>query len=433
MSDSSGQWDIRNLADLILGPGNTPASSPGAPVPPRESAGENTPELKPSEDIISNVVLVDREQNAIEAVSRYADYWSNRSQAVAVAWVGESEIKLGLFDYLRRVVWAGEIIEAVESRRFDELCELMNESLRRVVVVVRAAPGWQESPLVQRCRSVCVLVEPSPDQLVRAYECLKYLATHREDCQLSCFVQEALSARQATELSTRVQEMGERFLNCDVDFEGFSLSEQWPNSNLVAETLISEDGSSSMLRMRDLLLRYLDRDRGEEVCPSRPVDESSGAPHTVHITASTNEEVRSVLPTVRAISVQREVRDVAELDRMIGDVIEEICGVGVETWPIYSGATAGDCRLRWVFREGGGRSIVASAFDCARGALEQAAAQMYPGREGDEIIVLARCLSTDYRKAAQSLTTPTRLYEVSQLPPDAGPTLLLKDVTDALS
>jgi hypothetical protein len=57
---------------------------------------------------------------------------------------------------------------------------------------------------------------------------------------------------------------------------------------------------------------------------------------------------------------------------------------------------------------------------------------MHPGREGDEIIVLARCLSTDYRKAAQSLTTPTRLYEVSQLPPDAGPTLLLKDVTDAL-
>ncbi len=431
MSDSSGQWDIRNLADLILGPGNTPASSSGASPKPRESASENAPDPKPSEDIISNVVLVDRDQNAIEAVSRYADYWSNRSQAVAVAWIGESEIKLGFFDCLRRVVWAGEITEAVESRRFDELCELMNESLRRVVIAVRAAPGWQDSPLVRRCRSVCVLVEPSPDQLIRAYECLKYLTTHREDCQLSCFVQEALSARQATELSTRLQEMGEQFLNCDVDFEGFSLSEQWPNSNLVAETLISEDGSGCMLRLRDLLLRYLDRDCCDEVRPSRTVEASSGMEHAVNVTASTHEEVRSVLPTVRAIRVQREVRDVAELDRMIGDVIEEICGAGVETWPIYR-ATAGDCRLRWVFREGGGRSIVASVFDCARGALEQAAAQMHPGREGDEIIVLARCLSTDYRKAAQSLTTPTRLYEVSQLPADAGPTLLLKDVSDAL-
>ncbi|MCH8054337.1 MAG: hypothetical protein IH895_09765 [Planctomycetes bacterium] len=431
MSDSSGQWDIRNLADLILGPGNTPAPSPGAPVPPRESASETTPDPKPSENIISNVVLVDREQNAIEAVSRYADYWSNRSQAVAVAWVGESEIKLGLFDYLRRVVWAGEITEAVESRRFDELCELMNESLRRVVVAVRAVPGWQDSPLVRRCRSVCVLVEPSPDQLIRAYECLKYLATNREDCQLSCFVQEALSARQATELSTRLQDMGERFLNCDIDFEGFSLSEQWPNSNLVAETLIGEDGSGSMLRMRDLLLRYLDRDCDDEVRPSRTVEASSRMAHAVSVAASTHEEARSALPTVRAIRVQREVRDVAELDRMIGDVIEEICGAGVETWPIYS-ATAGDCRLRWVFREDGGRSIVVSAFDCARGALERAAAQMHPGREGDEIIVLARCLSTDYRKAAQNLTISTRLYEVSQLPPDGGPTLLLKDVSDAL-
>lgn len=431
MSDSSGQWDIRNLADLILGPGNAPASSPGGSAVPRESASENTPELKPSEDIIANVVLIDREQNAVEAVSRYADYWSNRSQAVAVAWVGESEIKLGFFDYLRRVVWAGEIIEAVESRRFDDVRELMNESLRRVVVAVRAAPGWQESPLVRRCRSVCVLVEPSPDQLIRAYECLKYLATHREDCQLSCFVQEALSARQATELSTRLQQMGERFLNCDVDFEGFSLSEQWPNSNLVAETLIGEDGSGSMPRMRDLLLRYLDRDCGEEVCPSQTVEDPSAEPHAVDVAVSTSEEARSVLPTVRAISVQREVRDAAELDRVIGDVIEEICGAGVETWPIYN-STADGCRLRWVFRDGGGRSIVASAFGCARGVLEQAAAQMHPGREGDEIIILARNLSTDYRKAAQGLTTPTRLYEVSQLPASAGPTLLLKDVTDAL-
>ncbi len=431
MSDSSGQWDIRNLADLILGPGNTPAPSPAAPVPPRDSASETTSAPKPSENIISNVVLVDREQSAIEAVSRYADYWSNRSQAVAVAWVGESEIKLGFFDYLRRVVWAGEITDAVESRRFDELCELMNESLRRVVVAVRAVPGWQDSPLVRRCRSVCVLVEPSPDQLIRAYECLKYLATNREDCQLSCFVQEALSARQATELSSRLQEMGERFLDCDIDFEGFSLSEQWPNSNLVAETLIGEDGSGSMLSMRDLLLRYLDRDYSEEVCPSQTVEESSEEQYTVKVPASTNEEVRSVLPTVRAISVQREVRDVAELDRIVGDVIEEICGSGVETWPIYS-TTAGDCRLRWVFHEGGGRSIVASIINCAQGALEQAAAQLYPGREGDEIIILARCLSTDYRKAAQSLTISTRLYEVSQLPPESGPTLLLKDVSDAL-
>ncbi len=431
MSDSSGQWDIRNLADLILGPGNRPASPPGASPTPRESAREHTPELKPSEDIISNVVLVDLEQNAVEAVSRYADYWSNRSQAVAVAWVGESEIKLGFFDYLRRVVWAGEITEAVESRRFEDLCELMNESLRRVVIAVRAVPGWQDSPLVRRCRSVCVLVEPSPDQLIRAYECLKYLATDREDCQLSCFVQEALSARQATELSTRLQEMGERFLNCDVDFEGFSLSEQWPTSNLVAETLIGEDGSGSVLRMRDLLLRYLDRDSSEAVCPSQTVEESSEVQDAVSVKSSIDEEVRSVLPTVRAISVQREVRGVAELDRMIGDVIEEICGAGVETWPIYD-STAGDCRLRWVFREGGGRSIVASSFGCARGALEQAAAQLYPGRDGDEIIILARSLSTDYRKAAHSLTTPTRLYEVSQLPPDTGPTLLLKDVTNAL-
>ncbi|MCH8053896.1 MAG: hypothetical protein IH895_07530, partial [Planctomycetes bacterium] len=192
-----------------------------------------------------------------------------------------------------------------------------------------------------------------------------------------------------------------------------------------------EDGSGSMLRMRDLLLRYLDRDYGEEVCPSQTVEESSEVQDAVSVTSSIDEEDRSILPTVRAISVQREVRDVAELDRMIGDVIEEICGAGVETWPIYS-STAGDCRLRWVFREGGGRAIVASAFDCARGALEQAAAQLYPRREGDEIIILARCLSTDYRKAARSLTVSTRLYEVSQLPADGGPTLLLKDVTDAL-
>jgi len=431
MSDSSGQWDIRNLADLILGPAGTAASSPGETPTPRESVSGISAELTPAEDIISNVVLIDREQNAIEAVSRYADYWSNRSQAVAVAWVGDSEIKLGLFDYLRRVVWAGEITEAVQSRRFEELSDLMNESLRRVVVAVRAVPGWQDSPLVRRCRSACVLVEPSPDQLVRAYECLKYLAINREDCQLSCFMQEALSARQATELAARVQEMGERFLNCDVEFEGFSLSERWPNSNLVAEMLIGEDGSDSMLRMRDLLLRYLDRDYDEDVCSPQALPESHLAPQAVSVTEPTNDQLGSALPTVRAIRMPREVRDAAELDRMIGDVIEEICGTGVETWPIY-GLTAGDCRLRWVFREGGGRSIVVSAVDSARGALEHAAAQLHPGHEGDEIIILARCLSSDYRKAAQSLTTPTRLYELSQLPPDGGPTLLLNDVTHAL-
>ena len=151
----------------------------------------------------------------------------------------------------------------------------------------------------------------------------------------------------------------------------------------------------------------------------------------MNIRSSTDDETRSILPTVRAISLQSEVRDVVELDRIIGDAIEEICGAGVETWPIYD-SSGGDCRLRWVFREGGGRAIVASVLNCARGVLEQAAAQLHPGRDGDEIIILARSLGTDYRKAAQSLTTATRLYEVSQLPPEAGPTLLLKDVTDAL-
>ncbi len=440
MPDPPGPWDIRNLADLVLGPGNSsdprpPAQrvQPAAPVPlPRQRSSHDDDATEDVvEQIVSNVVLVNPDQNVTDAVSRYADYWSNRGQTVAVAWIDESGIKMGLFDYLRRVVWATEIVDALELRCFEELPELIESSVRRVVIAIVTHPGWETLPFVECCSSACVLVEPSLDQVIRAYESLKYLAQTHARCRLSCFVQEALSARQATELSTRLQHMGSRFLGREIDFEGFSLCEQWPTSNLVAETFIGEDGKGSTALLQRVLLDYVNPGEGEpEVQSVDSVNsgekQSGGVGHDEACGGP-----RSVLPTVRPIKVRQQVQDVSQFDRLIGEVIEEICDDVVESWPIYS-SSQNDYRLRWVFRKDGARTIVASAIDCPHGVLERAAAHLYPARDDDEIIVLARCLTTDHRKAAQNMDPRARLYEVSQMPSDPQPTLLLKEVTTAV-
>ena len=431
MPDPPRPWDIRNLADLILGSGDSSSPPPPEPIRQQDELGEDAV-IEGGDQVMSTVLLVSPEQNATEAVGRYADYWSNRGQSVAVAWIGDSGIKIGLFDYLRRVVWATEIVEAVEARRFEELPELIAASVRRVVIVIATHTGWEFSPFIQGCRSACALVEPSPQQLISAYGALKYVAQFEPPCQLRCFVAEALSARQATELSARLQQMGSRFLNREIDFEGFSLCEQWPSSNLVAETFVSEDGTSSAAALRCVLLEYVNPDIAElEMQTTVSTDSSDQPPETIACDGI-GSEPRAVLPTVKPISVPRAVQDSAQLDQLIGEVIEEICGEVAETYPIHPAPECG-YRLRWVFRKDGGRVIVACAIEQSLGALEQAAAHLYPARDDDEIIVLARCVPTEHRKAAAGMSTAARLYEVSQMPPESPPTLLLNEVTDLVA
>lgn len=431
MAEAPRPWDIRNLADLILGSGDSSNPPPPSPIHQQDEVGEDVA-IEAGDQVMSTVLLVSPEVNATEAVGRYADYWSNRGQSVAVAWIGDSGIKIGLFDYLRRVVWATEIVEALEARRFEELPELIAASVRRVVVVIATNTGWEFSPFIQGCRSVSVLVEPSPQQLISAYGALKYVAQFDPPCQLRCFVAEALSARQATELSARLQQMGSRFLSREIDFEGFSLCEQWPSSNLVAETFISEDGKSSVAALRCVLLEYVNPEIAELEMQTTASTNSSDPPPGPIACDDIGSEPQTVLPTVKPISVPHTVQNSAQLDQLIGEVIEEICGAVVETYPIHSSPESG-YRLRWVFRKNGGRVIVACAIEQSLGALEQAAAHLYPARDDDEIIVLARCVPTEHRKAAAGMSTAARLYEVSQMPPESPPMLLLKEVTDLVA
>lgn len=428
MSESDGPWDIRNLADLILGPGSTPPDAPARPKTDSVTHDRN--------DDVSmcggHVVLVHPEQNAAEAVTRYADYWSNRGQSVAAVWIGQSGIKVGLFDYLRRLVWATELTDALESRRFNEVAKLLGDSVRQLAIAITMSPGWQSSPYVQRCSSLCVLLEPIEEQLIRSYEALKHLAIEQPGCQLSCFVQEALSARQATELSSRLQNMGDEFLDTDIEFAGFSLSEQWPSSNLVAETFIERESPDDEDPLGQTLLGLLGPPPEARV----PEDTQATAMHQPEAPDATNSPPVEPcpidgFPTVIPIRIPHRIGNLAELDAFIEDMIHEVCGQVVECWPVYT-APDSDCRFRWVFCKNGTRLMVASSLNQAAGALEQAAAYLHPAQPNDQIVLLAGNVGLVHRKAAKSLAIPTKLFEISQLPPDANPTLLLKDVTAAL-
>lgn len=427
MSEPEGPWDIRNLADLILGPGNTQPDASARPDADSETNGS-------SNDVSTcsgHVVLVHPEQNAVEAVTRYADYWSNRGQTVAAAWIGQSGIKFGLFDYLRRLVWATELTEALESHRFKEVTKLLDGSVRQLAIAITMSPGWRTSPFVQRCSSLCVLLEPTEAQLIRSYESLKHMAAEQPSCRLSCFVQEALSARQATELSSRLQHMGDQFLDTDIEFAGFSLSEEWPSTNLVAETFIERECPDGGDPLGEALLGLLGPPREapvpENTDPDMHESEPPGPSNRLPATACPVDG----FPTAVPIRIPHRIRNLADLDAFIEDMIHEVCGQFVECWPVYT-TPESDCRFRWVFRKNGARMIVASSMNCAAGALERAAAHLHPARPHDQIVLLAGNVGLVHRKAARTLTIPTKLFEISQLPPGDNPTLVLKDVTAAL-
>ncbi len=424
MTDASGPWNIGDLADLILGAGR--------PIePPAEPAGDSEPR---SAAIITQVVLVNSGQDAVAAVGHYADYWSNRGQTVAVAWVGESGIKLGLYDHLRRVEWAGEFAEALRGDPARVIKTLIERHVRRLVVAVVTQPGWQRSPFVRCCASACVLVEPSPNQLVRAYECLKHLNRVRRECTLSCFVQDALSARQATELSSRLQHMGDHFLKREVIFEGFSLADPSPSSNLVEQCYLAADPAGGTAELRQALLECLiaatdsdDATAGEgPVCaaaavaaPADPADRPEPAVPA------------GCLPTVRVLRGAGPICSVQQLDGLLGERIEALCSDVSRTCPVYTSPDSGLC-FRWVIHRSGIRSLVVTLLGDSSGALEQAAARMHPLQPGDEIIVLAPALSSEHRRAAQALHPNTRLFEVAQMPADHEPAVLLSEVTHAL-
>lgn len=427
MSESDGPWDIRNLADLILGPGNT---QPDASAQPNRDCGTDDN----SDDVSrcrGHVVLVHPEQNAVEAVTRYADYWSNRGQTVAAVWIGQSGIKFGLFDYLRRLEWATELTDALESHRFDEVAKLFDDSVRQLAIAITMSPGWRTSPFVQRCSSLCVLLEPIEEQLIRSYESLKHMATKQPSCRLSCFVQEALSAGQATELSSRLQNMGDQFLDTDIEFAGFSLSEQWPSSNLVAETFIERECPDGGELLGEVLLGLLGPPH------EAPMPENADpAMHEPEMPNSNNRLLAEAcpadgFPTALPIRIPHRIRNLADLDAFVEDMIHEVCGQFVECWPVYTTPDS-DCRFRWVFRQNGARLIVASSLNWAAGALERAAAYLHPAQADDHIVLLAGNVGLVHRKAAQSLAIPTKLFEISQLPSDDNPTLVLKDVTAAI-
>ncbi len=427
MSESDGPWDIRNLADLILGPGNTQPDASARP-----NTDSETDEISDNVSRCSgHVVLVHPEQNAVEAVTRYADYWSNRGQTVAAVWIGQSGIKFGLFDYLRRLEWATELTDALESHRFDEVAKLLHNSVRQLAIAITMSPGWRTSPFVQRCSSLCVLLEPIEEQLIRSYEALKYLAAEQPDCMLSCFVQEALSARQATELSSRLQNMGDQFLERDIEFSGFSLSEQWPSSNLVAETFIERECPDDDEPLGDVLLGLLGPPREapvpEETDPAIQEPEMADSDNRLPAEACPVDGIPTALP----IRIPHRISNLADLDAFIEKMILEVCGQVAECWPVYTTPDS-DCRFRWVFRENGARLMVASSLNWAAGALERAAAYLHPAQPHDQIVLLAGNVGLVHRKAAQSLAIPTKLFEISQLLCDDNPTLVLKDVTAAI-
>ena len=479
MSESSGPWDIGDLADLLLGQG---AGGDADSVTPKTNPVVESASSETDEDgdatYISVLILVNPIQDPVESVSRYADYWSNRGQTVSVAWLGDSGIKIGLFDPLRRTNWSAKFINTLQEGHYEDIPRLVKKHVRRLVFTIVAKPGWEHQQVVSRASSACVLVEPTSAHLIRSYETLKLLAQTCDACELSCFVMNASSAVEATQLSTRLQSMGDRFLEQEINFEGFSLDEPWPSSNIVGETFISNDGEAGYDSLKQVLLSCFNTPKIPSHKTAR--NKSRQENHDDHVSVETdqpcrhsneintepasekNEEnpkteqpVRSrlqpancdaqavqqmsmpqvrgavALPRARLVACDASIDSAAQLDKFAAGILHDLYDDVEDSFPVHTSPTNGMC-FRWVRRKNGARSIVISTVGAPRGAIEHASAQLYPLEEQDEIVVFAGNLSTDQRKAAQALRSNIRLMEVASLDSDEMHGLVLKDVTHAI-
>lgn len=432
MPEAPGSWAIRDLSNLILGVAPTP--SPGLPSAHSTPAARATqPPVDQERTLLTEVVLVNPAQEPILTVSRYADYWSNHGQSVMVVWTGQSGDKIGFFDYPPGEDWPGEAVKMLEAGRFNDLREFMGGRVRRLVIALLTRAGWKAFPFLGRCDSVCALLEPSPNQLIGAYEALKRAAQLRSGRGLCCFVQEALSARQATELATRLQGMGRRFLECDIAFAGFNLAVQGSSSNLAAETFISGTGRESSQLLDQLLLACSGGIEVVKEASTAVKCEPEGARWIDPDCASEHGHAPSAFPVLRLIPLDAgaNIENATQLDLLVGERIQEVCTDVIESWPVYA-PRGSAVRLRWAIRESGARLILITAIDCPPGALEQAAAQLHPPQAGDEIMVVARMLTTSQRQAAMALRTPIRMFELALLPADHAPAMALREVGSAV-
>ncbi|MCG3137623.1 MAG: hypothetical protein HJJLKODD_01472 [Phycisphaerae bacterium] len=457
MSRSRRPWNIGDLADLLLGPA---ASNEPVSTSPRHSPDGDRENAALSPEILGihyNPVLISPEQDPVEAVSRYADYWSNRGQRVTVVWLGDAGIKIGLFDPARRNDWGREIVQAIEAEKFEEVGHLLHQSVRRLVCVLLTRNGWCQSPFIEAGSAATVIVEPSSQNLVRGYEIIKALVASRPNYKISSFVARAESALQATEISVRLENMGWRFLGRGVDFEGFSLEEKWPTSNLIAETYLTDDGAGQLDAFCQVLLDFIHSQ------PTTPLPESPAqvVPPELHLISSPEtaesepELVESAsvtgaatdppiatdnrtplpvhaLPEVRVWRTSECLQTTQELDRLIADSLSDLCNDIQDTYPIYTSPDS-RCCYRWVIHRNGHRTLVISSIEAPVGALERAMAQLHPLQEHDQVMLLSSLLTTECRKAAQTIAPQARLFELARLPDNFDSAILLKEVTTAIA
>jgi len=440
MSDGAGTWDIGNLSNLILGP--TKAQPPLADhsesrnTSSQQSSGHPYPDLEPKKTV-NALVLVTHHQDSVESVNHYANYWANRGEPTVVFWIGESGVKVCCFDCRGQESWGNSMVKALSDGNFPALPEMISLSARRLVLVVPAQTDWSNSPFVHSTSQACVIVDPTQAKLIRGYEILKTIAQIHQDCTLSCFVINAKSADSAIQLSSRLERMGYLFLERLVQFSGFSMEEKWPTSNLIAQCFIGENGEENTAQLKKVILGCLTWIQENNAVTNDGQDSALSADSLLDENGPEEEEVneddagQSQLPALKLIRANRSIQTPEQFDRLMGEMIDDVCDLVVESWPIYT-PPDDSCCFRWVKHKGGARSIVVTTIDCPFGAFERASAQLHPLRESDEIIVLARTLTTDQRKAAQALHPKMRLYEAAHTPPEIDPpALLLKEVTSA--
>jgi hypothetical protein len=389
-----------------------PAARAESPVPDR-----------PRHDVL---VLLNPQQDAFEAVSRYADYWSGRGENVGVFWMGQTGIKIALFDCARRTGWSEEILHVLNDGPLDSVPVVMRQFCDRLVAVLVTNAGWTRSPLLQACMNVCVIIEPAPYQLVGSYDSLKSLCRLAQGHALSCFAISTPSALEATRLGERFYRLGDQFLDRAIAFEGFSLAEKWPTTNRVGEAFITEKPDGRAAQLRAALLAVL---RGQPAAHAEAGSTgSAGSAGAASQPAAAVVGGAGALPAVQALQPGRAIDTAAALDLFISEKIDEIAPGAMRSWPLRIQGD-GLMHCRWVELDGGGRCVVVTTLGSACGALEQASAWLHPAGPNDQIIVLAPNLSSEQRRAAASLRTPTRLFELSCLPTMQPPALLLRDVS----
>ncbi len=415
-------WNIRELADLILGPSDQSGDSSPVSATPAVSNPAESPPSSQSSQARAIMVLVPPGLDSIECVSSLADYWSNRGETVAVFWVGQAGIKVGLFNCSRQVAWAHEMIDALQDGRDLEIPQRIHQSVRRFVWAVTLPTPQDAVPMFDAIQSTCVVIDPTKDQLIQGYQIFKTLAQSNPDRRWSCFVFNATSAIEATDVAARLQKAADQFLHQKIAFEGFSVEQSWPTSNLIAETLIANRDPERLSRLIRSLLQTASTAVEEYPQEDASTDDDSDESPTSS----------SKLPIVRLLPIDQPIQSVAQMDELISHHLHELCHDAVDSFPVYTSPLRG-CTFRWIRRKHGARSMMVSTLETPTGVMECAASQLYPLQRDDEIIVIAANVGSEYRKAAQIMNARMRLLEVAQLPPHDGSALVFKDVTYAVA